>query len=74
MTHMPLTQAPYRPEAPTAPKLTVSLVQRLFAVWRQRQQLERLPDHMRRDIGLTDAQIATETARPLWDAPSAWRL
>ncbi len=49
------------------------LLQRMFGVWRQRQHLDRLPEHMRRDIGLSDRDIAEEVARPIWDVPANWR-
>lgn len=60
--------------ATCAPKVQLGLLQRIFGVWRQRQHLGRLDAHMRRDIGLTDAQITQEVQRPLWDAPQTWRL
>lgn len=66
--------APASPPAiPLAAKAPLSYVQHLIGVWRQRQQLRRLPEHLRRDIGLTRAQIADELARPVWDAPQTWR-
>lgn len=33
---------------------------------RARRQLADLPDHLRRDIGLTDEQIAREAGKPFW--------
>jgi uncharacterized protein YjiS (DUF1127 family) len=59
--------------AACAPAANLSFFARVIAVWRERQHLRRLPAHMRRDIGLSDAQIARETQRPMWDAPQAWR-
>lgn len=77
MAHLPLTR-PHQASlseavAACAPKVQLSLLQRVFGVWRQRQHLDRLPTHMRRDIGLSDAQVARETLRPLWDVPQNWR-
>jgi hypothetical protein len=78
MTHLtqnaPLTGTVSKVVATCAPTLELGLFQRIFGVWRQRQHLDRLPAHMRRDIGLSDGQIAQEVARPLWDAPQTWRL
>ncbi|KPQ17090.1 MAG: putative conserved small protein [Rhodobacteraceae bacterium HLUCCO18] len=45
-----------------------------FAVWRQRRALAGLPDHLRRDVGLTDAEIDREARRHLWDVPDHWRF
>lgn len=56
-----------------APTIELGFFQRIFGIWRQRQHLDRLPAHMRRDIGLSDAQVAQEVQRPLWDAPQTWR-
>lgn len=44
-----------------------------FAVWRQRRALSELPEHLRRDVGLSEMEIAREARRPLWDVPSFWR-
>lgn len=78
MAHLPLTR-PHQASlteamAACAPKVHLSRFQRILGVWRQRQQLNRLPEHMRRDIGLSDATIAQETQRPLWDVPHTWRM
>ena len=78
MAHLPFT----RPQqariteavAACAPKVQLSLAQRVFGVWRQRRQLDRLPQHLRRDIGVTDATIMQEVQRPLWDVPQTWRM
>jgi uncharacterized protein YjiS (DUF1127 family) len=45
---------------------TVSLGDRLaavFAIWRQRRALASLPDHLRQDVGLTEAEIDREARR-----------
>lgn len=77
MAHLPLSRPQQAPlsgaVAACAPKVQLTLLQRIIGVWRQRQQLDRLPAHMRRDIGLSDAQIFEETRRPLWDVPDTWR-
>jgi uncharacterized protein YjiS (DUF1127 family) len=44
-----------------------------FAVWRQRRALAELPEHLRRDVGLSETEITREAQRPLWDVPAAWR-
>ncbi|WP_224814095.1 DUF1127 domain-containing protein [Hasllibacter sp. MH4015] len=74
MAHMPLTRRAAPPKARTAPTVSVAAVARLFRVWRQRQHLDRLPPHMRRDIGLSDAEVHREVGRPIWDVPHTWRL
>ncbi|WP_417791767.1 DUF1127 domain-containing protein [Stutzerimonas xanthomarina] len=42
---------------------------RWHALYRQRQQLASLSDEMLKDIGLSRADIETETIRPFWDEP-----
>jgi uncharacterized protein YjiS (DUF1127 family) len=48
--------------------LTSALAQ--LAVWheraRQRRQLRLLDDHLRRDLGLTQAAVDAEVAKPFW--------
>jgi uncharacterized protein YjiS (DUF1127 family) len=56
---------------------TVSLGDRLaavFAIWRQRRALASLPDHLRQDVGLTEAEIDREARRHIWDVPQHWRF
>jgi uncharacterized protein YjiS (DUF1127 family) len=36
--------------------------------------LAALPDHLRRDVGLTEAEIDREARRHLWDVPNHWRF
>lgn len=77
MAHLPVSR-PHQATlskavAACAPKVQLTLLQRVIGVWRQRQHLKRLPAHMRRDIGLSNAQIAEEVQRPLWDVPQTWR-
>lgn len=77
MAHM-LPTRPATGPVSTGPVLISSdaptnLVAKLFSVWRERQHLARLDPHLRRDIGLTDAQIHGEVVRPVWDVPSTWR-
>ena len=53
-----------------------SLLQRLFrrdALWRSRKRLADLPPTLLRDIGLDECEARAEAARPIWDAPRAWR-
>jgi uncharacterized protein YjiS (DUF1127 family) len=35
----------------------------VFAVWRQRRVLAELPDHLRRDVGLSETEITREAQR-----------
>lgn len=74
MTHLPLSRAIEGRVACVAPTPRMTLLNRFLGVWRQRQQLDRLPDHMRRDLGLSDRDIAQEVARPIWDVPATWRV
>ena len=60
---------------PRTAKRRVGLLARLAAwraVRRQRADLSRLDDYRLEDIGLTRADVARETARPLWDVPERW--
>jgi len=43
-----------------------------LALHRQRQQLDRLDDHILRDIGITREDARREARRPPWDAPAHW--
>jgi uncharacterized protein YjiS (DUF1127 family) len=45
--------------------LTVGL-----AAWRQRRALSRLDAHARRDLGLSDRDVFTESTRPIWSVPA----
>lgn len=74
MAHMPLSRPVQGCVVSVAPQARLTTLQRLFAVWRQRQHLGRLPEHLRRDLGLCDREIAREVARPIWDVPATWRL
>jgi uncharacterized protein YjiS (DUF1127 family) len=46
-------------------------VAELLLTWhersRQRHQLQRLSDHMLRDIGLSRADVLAETTKPFWE-------
>ena len=67
-----LSLAQSAPARPTITRLLYALP-RLFALRRERRALLRLDDHMLRDVGLTRDAALSETARPVWDAPLAWR-
>lgn len=60
----------------SAPFGTLGLVriQAGLAAWRQRRALVRLDDNARRDLGLTEADVARETSRPVWDVPQRWLM
>jgi uncharacterized protein YjiS (DUF1127 family) len=68
--------------APQAPALTrpasglrpFARVNAALAIWRQRRALVEMPEHLRRDVGLSEAQIQRELRRPVWDVPQFWRL
>lgn len=57
-----------------APRRTsgISFFRAAVAAWRQRRALERLDANARRDLGLTSADVARESARPVWDVPQSW--
>lgn len=57
--------APRRPGA-------VAYLKAAVAAWRQRRALERLDDNARRDLGLSFADVARESSRPVWDVPQSW--
>ena len=40
---------------------------------RSRHHLRNLDPHMRRDIGVTSADIEAELRRKVWDVPNWWR-
>lgn len=60
--------------AVTAPRRpgTIAFLRAAIATWRQRRALARLDAHARRDLGLTGADVARESARPAWDVPQSW--
>ena len=78
MADLHLPRAALSPETAPRPQAAWDMLRRTVrgwtAVWRQRRHLDRLPDHLRRDIGLSDHEIAAESARPIWDVPSTWRF
>lgn len=44
-----------------------------FALWRSRRTLAALSDAQLNDVGLGHADAQAEAARPIWDAPAAWK-
>ena len=54
--------------------LLIARVADAFAVWRQRRTLGDLPEHLRHDVGLSEAEILRESRRPIWDVPQYWRF
>lgn len=60
--------------AVSAPRRTsgIAFFRAAVAAWRQRRALERLDANARRDLGLTRADVARESARPVWDVPQSW--
>lgn len=54
----------------------ISLLSRLWSarrLYRERQALLALDQHLLDDIGLTRPDVLAEAARPVWDAPHGWR-
>lgn len=60
--HGPATRAPSRGAKPT-------LLERWSAVAAERRALAGLDDAALKDLGLSRADVARETARPFWDLP-----
>ena len=54
------------------PKGVLAVLLTLQARWRQRKQLSEMDSHIRKDLGLSDDDIAAELRRPIWDAPRNW--
>ncbi|MEO0915574.1 MAG: DUF1127 domain-containing protein [Pseudomonadota bacterium] len=48
------------------------MVLKAFSIWRERQHLNTLDDHLLKDVGLTRTDVETETKRAVWDAPNRW--
>ena len=57
------------PRALRLPRLRLPPVARWRQIRRERQHLLALSPHMLRDVGLTEAEVRREAARPFWDAP-----
>lgn len=74
MADLSLSRPHHGTGAKCAPEVRLTVFQRIFGVWRQRQHLNRLDAHMRRDIGISDAEVHREVERPIWDVPTTWRL
>ncbi len=53
-------------------KGTVAFLKSLHDIWRERQSLKRLDDHLLRDIGHTRSEADAEARRAFWDAPDRW--
>ena len=43
-----------------------------WSIWRERQDLSDLDDHLLKDIGVNRHEAKKETKRPVWDAPNRW--
>lgn len=53
-----------------------SFLNRVHAAWalhRSRARLAELEPHLLADIGLDTKAARAEAARPVWDAPEAWK-
>ena len=50
----------------------LSTFDRLYDVWRQRQDLRKLDIDALNDIGVSRKDAFAEARRPFWDAPSTW--
>lgn len=50
----------------------LGVVLKALSIWRERQVLHDLDDHMLRDIGVSRNDADVETNRPVWDAPNRW--
>jgi uncharacterized protein YjiS (DUF1127 family) len=45
----------------------------LHSLWKSRQDLARLDARRLADLGLSPAEAAAESQRPLWDVPHTWK-
>ncbi len=45
----------------------------ILRVWKQRQDLKNLDDHMLADIGVSYRDAFAEAHKPVWDVPNTWR-
>lgn len=72
---MTLMETIFRPVAlhRNAARPTLSIFDRLYDVWRQRQALRKLDIDALDDIGISRKDAFAEARRPFWDAPSTWR-
>ncbi len=63
------------PPIPTPPRRIrlLEALKQMRSLARQRRDLGNLSAEQRADIGITRAEAANETARPVWDAPFHWR-
>ncbi len=50
----------------------LTLLARLYDVWRSRRALERLDSRQLDDIGLSITEARHEAEKPLWDVPQNW--
>jgi uncharacterized protein YjiS (DUF1127 family) len=55
----------------TRPAL-LGVVLKAYSIWRERQALASLDEHLLNDLGLTRFDVESETKRPVWDAPNRW--
>ncbi len=48
-------------------------LRRAACLYRQRNALAKLDDHMLADIGVSRGEALRESERAIWDVPSTWR-
>jgi uncharacterized protein YjiS (DUF1127 family) len=56
-----------------SPARLLRKIRHLSDIAQSRRALQRLDEHLLRDIGLTRHQAWSEASRTPWDAPSHWR-
>ncbi|NNJ68451.1 MAG: hypothetical protein HKP54_10490 [Boseongicola sp.] len=59
--------------APTRQRGLVHWLHALIAAHKSRIALANLDAAARADVALTQSDVQTELARPLWDVPQAWK-
>ncbi len=73
MTNVAPSQGLVGPRRSAPAPSPVARIASALAVWRQRRNLARLPDSLRKDVGLSVEDVHREAHRPFWDVPDYWR-
>jgi len=66
-------QSLWRGARPSEATKYLARLLRMAAVARGRRHLDRLPEHLLRDVGITPDEARREALRKAWDVPAHWR-